>query len=212
MNNQLGYEIPAAVFRAVHFSQPLNLKHLTEFFSIPELVLASLTSEDIEFLEKKGKDGVSQIVSRLERKYMEGKEVVDLTITETPLPLPLKNWAEGIFATEINGELAVYPRLTGTYDVIIKSNRSALSQIKQIQFAPASHILLRSAFQLYWEEKYSIAFHGNEASYALFTSSGEGGGKGSSRLLLKILTPTTLYIDDASKYIQPGLFLRGINI
>lgn len=212
MNNQLGNEIPAAVFRAIHFSQPLNLKYLSEFFSIPDFVLASLTSSDLEFLEKKGKDGVSQIVSRLERKYMEGKEVVDLTSSETQLPLFLKTWAQGIFATEINGELAIYPGLTGTFDIILKSNRTALTQIKQVQFTPESHLLLRSAFQLYWEEKYSIAFLGKETAYTLYTSSGEGGGKGSARLLLKILTPTALYMDDASKYIPTGLFLRGINI
>jgi hypothetical protein len=212
MKNQLGNEIPASVFRAIHFSQPLNLRHCFEFFSIPEFVLASLTSEDIIFLEKKGKDGVSQIISRLERKHMENIEIIDLSASETQLPISLKTWAEGIFASEINGELAVYAGLAGTYDVLIRSNRTSLIQLKQIQLTPVSHVLLRSSFQFYWEEKYSIAFLGSENSYALYTSSGEGGGKGSARLLLKILTPKALYIDDAEKYIQTGLFLRGINI
>lgn len=212
MINQFGHEIPAAVFRAIHFSQPLNFRHLSEFYSVPDLVLASVTKEDLGFLEQKGKDGVSQVVSRLERKLMEHKEVIDLTTSEVALPLPLKTWAEGLFAEEINGELAVYVGLSGTYDLLIKSNRTSLSHLKQIQLTPASHVLLRSAFQLYWEERYSIALLGEEISYAIYTAPGESGGKGSARLLLKVLTSNALYVDDASKYINPDLFLRGINI
>ncbi|GEM_PF-6844954 len=212
MINQLGHEIPAAVFRAIHFSQPLNLRYLSEFFSVPDLVLASLTKEDISFLEQKGKDGVSQVVSRLERKLMEKKEVFDLTTSEEALPLPLKTWAESIFSEEINGELAVYVGLSGAYDLLIKSNRTSISHLKQIQLTPTSHLLLRSSFQLYWEERYSLAMLGEDISYAIYAAPGESGGKGSARLLLKILTPDALYVDDAGKYIDPNLFLRGINI
>lgn len=212
MKNQHNIEIPANVFRAIFFSQPLNMRYLNEFFSIPEFIYASLTPDDVRFLDQKGKDGVSQVLSRLERSLMSPIQVVDLSSTQTMLPSPYDTWAQAIFATEIDASLAVHVGLSGTYNLLVKSNRTAVQSVNQVQLLVNTHILLRSPFQFYWEEKYSIAYIGQDVSYALFTAPAEGGGKGSSRLLIKIWTRTELFIDDASKYIDVTPFLKGVNI
>mgnify|MGYP001764491241 CR=1 FL=1 len=212
MKNQHTIEIPANVFRAIFFSQPLSMRYLNEFFSVPEFIYASLTTDDVKFLEQKGKDGVSQVLSRLERSMMSSIQVVDLTASETTLPSPFDTWAQAIFATEIDASLAVHVGLSGTYNLLVKSNRTTVQNVNQVQLLVNSNILLRSPFQFYWEEKYSIAYKGQDVSYALYTASAEGGGKGSARLLIKIWTHTELLIDDASKYIDVTPFLKGVNI
>ncbi len=213
MKNQNAALIPASVYRAIHFSQPLSMRHLGEFYQIPSLLFSSLTTEDIAFLIEKEQNGVSQVLSRLERQLMKQREVLDLSNdSNARLPQWLADHASRIFGLEAADQLAVYFGFSGCFDLVIKSNRTAVSEIEQVQLTPLTCVKLRSPFLFYSEERYSIALRGSDFSCALVAAPGSGGGKGSARLLLKFLTPDALLIDDAAKYFNTELFLKGINI
>ncbi|MCE5196754.1 MAG: hypothetical protein LLG09_06470 [Negativicutes bacterium] len=213
MKNQNADFIPASVYRAIHFSQPLNLQYLGEFYQIPSLLFSSLTAADIAFLAEKEQNGVSQVLSRLERQLMKQREVLDLSNDNgARLPPRFADHAGRIIGLEAADQLAVYFGFSGCFDLVIKSNRTAVSEIEQVQLTPLTCVKLRSPFLFYSEERYSIALRGSEFSCALVAAPGAGGGKGSARLLIKFLTAEALLIDDAAKYFNTELFLKGINI
>lgn len=213
MKNLHAAAIPAAVYRAIHFSQPLSMHYLGEFYQIPSLLFSSLTAADVDFLTEKEQNGVSQVLSRLERQLMKQREVIDLSNdSDARLPQWLAEHACRIFGLEDADQLAVYFGLSGCFDLVIKSNRTAVSEIDQVQLTPLTCIKLRSPFLFYGEERYSVALRGSDLSCALIAAPGASGGKGSARLLLKFLTADALLIDDAAKYFNTDLFLKGINI
>lgn len=212
MRNQKGTEITPMAYRAIYFAQPFNLRNLNEFYRVPELIFSELEAQDVELLERRGKSAIQQIINKVENSLLKGRNILDLSEETELLPEEAAKIAKAIQGYWQNNELIIKPNLTGAFDFVQKSNRTTAIEIKSIKCTQASEFTLRSSFNLYWEERYSLAWRSDQFSLALLATSAARGGKGQARLLIKILLENSLYIDDLSKYIETEAFLSNINI
>lgn len=212
MKNTKNTDISANAYKALYFGQPLTLRHLNEFYRVPELLFTDLTATDVEALDQKGKGALTQIINKVEKNIMGSREIIDYSDTEERLPenlIPILKKIQGFWE---NNELIIKPKLSGVFDFIQKSNRTTVTEIRNLLLEENTEFFLRSGFNLYWEEKYSLAWRTPDFGLALYTASAAGGGKGQARVLVKVLQKDALYIDNGAKYFDVTSFLVDVNI
>jgi hypothetical protein len=181
--------------------------------------IASMGPESVSSAADECRDGgvrwrnFATHLRRIEKELIGEKELLDASQTEEKafqdiLGKPVSDFVS--VHREIAG-VSVSFDITGTFDVLTKSNRNGVTEIRNLGVSPETRFTLVNELNPFWEDRYSVSLKSRNVSFALAAENPKTGVKGSCCAKFYLITDNSIIIDDLSKYMDVGDLILWIN-
>ncbi len=138
------------------------------------------------------------------------KTVKDIFDSAERLPKKYADIIEGIKAEENDFELAVSFPLNLTADVYKTFGKGAFDKNEGIAVTPDTRFIVKNKLSSYSDSHFSISLSSEYLTVAIATTPNRSAIKADADLALLIIDKEHIYYDNASKYIDVKLFVKGL--
>lgn len=152
-------------------------------------------------------------LNKVETSLIGGREIIDCSLNDECAFECVHGMAveDFIRVREKNDGVSVSFNLSGTFDVLSKSNRNGCFEANGITISPESEFRLVNELTPYWEDRYSLALKSDSFSVAVSAEDPKTGKKGSACAKLYVIENGTVRIDDLGKYTDTTALTLWIN-
>jgi hypothetical protein len=205
------------IMHEINFAE-FKSKYIDKFCNVKDYIMTAAVSDDelASLILKNGKAGVQSALSLLEKKFTEGKTIVNgLKENDAVLPESTKAFA---FIKKLKcvehpsySELKFTDALSEVFNIYQYRSRGVHINMYNVQVSGDSVFQLRDLLNSYGGERYCIAFSNTDFSVSIVVQPSDTGVMGATEAFLYVCEDAHIYIERLGKYIDATALCVGVH-